>query len=114
MLSDLLSRSNQSIKHHRNIHRQQTGHTFCLSNTMKLAPMISTAFFATASAFAPRTNVAFRHASQRSFSRSAAALMANPQVYFDMVVGDEDVGRITFELNADVVPKTAENFVSRS
>ena len=33
-------------------------------------------------------------------------------VYFDMEVGGEDVGRITFELRADVVPKTAENFVS--
>jgi cyclophilin family peptidyl-prolyl cis-trans isomerase len=27
-----------------------------------------------------------------------------------MEVGDEDVGRITFELRADVAPKTAENF----
>merc|ERR1711892_763463 len=27
-----------------------------------------------------------------------------------MAVGDEDVGRITFELRADVAPKTAENF----
>ena len=33
-------------------------------------------------------------------------------VYFDMEVGGEDVGRITFELRADVAPKTAENFVS--
>jgi peptidyl-prolyl cis-trans isomerase A (cyclophilin A) len=31
-------------------------------------------------------------------------------VYFDMTVGDEDVGRIEFELFADTVPKTAENF----
>jgi Cyclophilin type peptidyl-prolyl cis-trans isomerase/CLD len=31
-------------------------------------------------------------------------------VYFDMEVGGEDAGRITFELHADVVPKTAENF----
>jgi len=29
-----------------------------------------------------------------------------------MEVGGEDVGRITFELRADVAPKTAENFVS--
>ena len=29
-----------------------------------------------------------------------------------MDVGGEDVGRITFELRADVAPKTAENFVS--
>ena len=27
-----------------------------------------------------------------------------------MEVGGEDLGRITFELRADVVPKTAENF----
>lgn len=27
-----------------------------------------------------------------------------------MEVGDEEVGRITFELRADVAPKTAENF----
>jgi hypothetical protein len=33
-------------------------------------------------------------------------------VYFDMEVGGEDVGRITFELRADAAPKTAENFVS--
>lgn len=93
--------------------RQPYNLTFCSTQTMKLAPMISTAFFASASAFAPRANVAFRHASQqRSFSRATAALMANPQVYFDMEVGGEDVGRITFELHADVVPKTAENFVS--
>jgi peptidyl-prolyl isomerase F (cyclophilin D) len=31
-------------------------------------------------------------------------------VYFDMEVGGKEVGRITFELRADVVPKTAENF----
>ncbi len=35
---------------------------------------------------------------------------ANPQVFFDMSVGGTPVGRITFELYADVVPKTAENF----
>jgi cyclophilin family peptidyl-prolyl cis-trans isomerase len=37
-------------------------------------------------------------------------MMANPKVYFDMEVGGQDVGRITFELFEDVVPKTAENF----
>jgi cyclophilin family peptidyl-prolyl cis-trans isomerase len=31
-------------------------------------------------------------------------------VYFDMEVGGDPVGRITFELRADVAPKTAENF----
>ncbi|KAF2435404.1 peptidyl-prolyl cis-trans isomerase [Tothia fuscella] len=32
------------------------------------------------------------------------------RVYFDMSVGGKDVGRITFELYNDIVPKTAENF----
>eukprot|EP00804_Cyclotella_cryptica_P011433 CCRYP_016376-RD/>CCRYP_016376-RD protein AED:0.14 eAED:0.14 QI:211/1/1/1/0.8/0.66/6/264/205 len=45
----------------------------------------------------------------RSFSGSLHS-MANPKVFFDMEVGGKDVGRITFELRADVVPKTAENF----
>jgi len=33
-----------------------------------------------------------------------------PRCYFDMSVGGSPVGRITMELRADVVPKTAENF----
>lgn len=36
--------------------------------------------------------------------------MANPQVFFDIEIGGQPAGRITFELFADVVPKTAENF----
>uniref|UniRef100_A0A8B9HFX9 Peptidyl-prolyl cis-trans isomerase D n=1 Tax=Astyanax mexicanus TaxID=7994 RepID=A0A8B9HFX9_ASTMX len=34
----------------------------------------------------------------------------NPRVYFDVDIGGERVGRVVFELFADVVPKTAENF----
>jgi len=34
----------------------------------------------------------------------------NPQVYFDIKIGDKMVGRIIMLLRADVVPKTAENF----
>lgn len=34
----------------------------------------------------------------------------NPQVYFDIRVGNSDIGRIIMLLRADVVPKTAENF----
>jgi len=44
---------------------------------------------------------------------SAGPLSANkknPTVYFDITAGGQPVGRVTFELNADVVPKTAENF----
>jgi cyclophilin family peptidyl-prolyl cis-trans isomerase len=36
--------------------------------------------------------------------------VANPKVFFDVTIGDKDAGRIVFELFADVVPKTAENF----
>lgn len=34
----------------------------------------------------------------------------NPRVAFDVRIGEEDAGTIVFELFADVVPKTAENF----
>jgi peptidyl-prolyl isomerase D len=34
----------------------------------------------------------------------------NPQVYFEMEIGGQKAGRITMELFANVVPKTAENF----
>ncbi|XP_026726446.1 peptidyl-prolyl cis-trans isomerase A isoform X2 [Trichoplusia ni] len=36
----------------------------------------------------------------------------NPQVYFDVSVGKQSLGRIIMMLRADVVPKTAENFRS--
>ncbi|KAK2592380.1 Peptidyl-prolyl cis-trans isomerase H [Conoideocrella luteorostrata] len=34
----------------------------------------------------------------------------NPLVFFDIAIGGQPLGRITFELFKDVVPKTAENF----
>ena len=36
--------------------------------------------------------------------------MANPMVFFDMSIGGAPAGRVVFELYADTVPKTAENF----
>ena len=36
--------------------------------------------------------------------------MSNPKVYFDITIGGEAAGRITMELAAETVPKTAENF----
>ena len=36
--------------------------------------------------------------------------MANPRVFFDISIGATPKGRVTFELFADVVPRTAENF----
>ncbi|KPJ17785.1 Peptidyl-prolyl cis-trans isomerase E [Papilio machaon] len=34
----------------------------------------------------------------------------NPQVYFDVCIGKQELGRIIMMLRADIVPKTAENF----
>jgi len=34
----------------------------------------------------------------------------NPRVYFDVDIGDQNAGRIVFELYKNLVPKTAENF----
>eukprot|EP00612_Vaucheria_litorea_P002858 CAMPEP_0171459570 /NCGR_PEP_ID=MMETSP0945-20130129/4801_1 /TAXON_ID=109269 /ORGANISM="Vaucheria litorea, Strain CCMP2940" /LENGTH=173 /DNA_ID=CAMNT_0011985615 /DNA_START=153 /DNA_END=674 /DNA_ORIENTATION=+ len=44
--------------------------------------------------------------------RFMVSMAANPKVFFDIAIGNEDAGRVTFELRADVVPKTAENFRS--
>ncbi|KAJ6805691.1 peptidyl-prolyl cis-trans isomerase CYP19-3-like isoform X1 [Iris pallida] len=38
--------------------------------------------------------------------------MANPKVFFDIMIGKAKAGRVVMELFADVVPKTAENFRS--
>uniref|UniRef100_A0A3Q2T6X9 Peptidyl-prolyl cis-trans isomerase n=1 Tax=Fundulus heteroclitus TaxID=8078 RepID=A0A3Q2T6X9_FUNHE len=46
----------------------------------------------------------------RLYSSGPAAANKNPKVYFDIAADNEPLGRVTFELNADVVPKTAENF----
>ena len=35
----------------------------------------------------------------------------NPQVFFDITIGDKPAGRIEMELFADTCPKTAENFL---
>ena len=35
---------------------------------------------------------------------------SNPVVFFDIMIGSTEVGRIKMELFADIVSKTAENF----
>lgn len=37
-------------------------------------------------------------------------MKVNPRVFFDIEVGGLPMGRVTFELYADVCPKTCENF----
>ena len=56
--------------------------------------------------FVARSAHAFAPATRRAFSRSAVNLAENPKVFFDMEIGGKDAGRISFELRADVVPKT--------
>ncbi|XP_010901731.1 peptidyl-prolyl cis-trans isomerase A [Esox lucius] len=41
---------------------------------------------------------------------STGSTVVNPVVYFDIAADNEYIGKVIFELNADVVPKTAENF----
>eukprot|EP00945_MAST-04E_sp_MAST-4E-sp1_P005255 g5255.t1 len=52
-------------------------------------------------------SAANRTVAVRNFHASRAAMT---KVFFDMDVGGKHVGRITFKLYDDVVPKTAENF----
>src|SRR3954465_6799571 len=36
--------------------------------------------------------------------------MSRPKVFFDITIGGQAAGRVSFELYNDIVPKTAENF----
>jgi len=57
---------------------------------------------------------ALKRAAKEAIASSGAELIKkpkkNPQVYFDVKIGNTNVGRIIMLLNADIVPKTAENF----
>ncbi|CEL94048.1 unnamed protein product [Vitrella brassicaformis CCMP3155] len=54
------------------------------------------------------TKMRARHSRVRGGSTTLQ--MANPKVFFDISINDFEAGRIVFELYADTVPKTAENF----
>jgi len=43
-------------------------------------------------------------------TRERSNMSANPRVFFDVTIGGQAAGRVTMELFADRVPKTAENF----
>lgn len=53
---------------------------------------------------------AFRPLSSKMGSMARSLSMKNPRVFFDLEIGGKKEGRVEFELFADVVPKTAENF----
>lgn len=86
-----------------------------LSNStprMRSLLMFIKAFFFLIIMFA-RSTLAFRPTfAGAATSRLATRAMSskNPQVFFDLDIGGKPAGRVTFELYADVVPKTAENF----
>eukprot|EP01031_Cornospumella_fuschlensis_P035320 gene35320-42798_t len=57
------------------------------------------------------SSLAFRMAGKAPISTFMRRMsMANPQVFFDIEIAGKNEGRVTFELFADIVPKTAENF----
>ncbi|EAN99727.1 putative cyclophilin a [Trypanosoma cruzi] len=45
-----------------------------------------------------------------SYKPHHATVPTNPKVFFDVSIGGQSAGRVVFELFADAVPKTAENF----
>lgn len=47
---------------------------------------------------------------EKSGEPPAKKAKQNPQVYFDIKIGSEKVGRIIMMLRSDIVPRTAENF----
>jgi hypothetical protein len=60
--------------------------------------------FAVKARFVPRSGFLVS-----KFHKSAMA-SANPKVFFDVDIAGKDSGRVVFELYADTVPKTSENF----
>lgn len=58
----------------------------------------------------PATDGTKRKAETTAEGGPDAKKRRNPQVYFDMKIGNKMMGRIIILLRADVVPKTAENF----
>ena len=53
-------------------------------------------------------------AAQRASASQLSSLRlrggGNPKVFFDLTIGGQGAGRVTMELYADLVPRTAENF----
>ncbi|CAI5732538.1 unnamed protein product [Hyaloperonospora brassicae] len=58
----------------------------------------------------PAQCVARKQLSPVSLALFSSARDQNPNVFFDISIDGKSSGRLVFELRADVVPKTAENF----
>ncbi len=57
------------------------------------------------------SSIAFRSVLKTSkFGTRAMSAAKNPKVFFDLSIAGKKEGRVTFELFANDVPKTAENF----
>lgn len=77
----------------------------CHSQTISVRPLMSMTIkisLARKKSISSTTNLLPRNRSSLS--------MKNPSVFFDIEIAGKAEGRITFELYADAVPKTAENF----
>ncbi len=61
-------------------------------------------------ALAGATSIEARDARADGYKPFHPSIAANPKVYFDISIGGVATGRVTLELFADAVPKTAENF----
>ena len=84
-------------------------------NLLSAIILIITMFIAPTAAFRPFAKFSSSLAAKNSVKNLAARSMSsaatkNPNVFFDVEINGKKEGRITFELFADVVPKTAENF----
>jgi peptidyl-prolyl isomerase F (cyclophilin D) len=47
---------------------------------------------------------------KKKFDQALTVRASKPRVYFDMKIGDENIGKIVMELRGDKAPKTVENF----
>jgi len=74
--------------------------------------MISILAFAIFFTFAISSMAFIRPLIVKTISRKFASspIAAKSEVYFDIEIAGKDAGRIVFELDNDVVPKTVENF----
>lgn len=70
----------------------------------------ATTFMARPRPAAPAYAASRARATVRTITAAAASGPVTSKVFFDITIGGEDAGRLTFGLYGDDVPKTSENF----